>query len=674
MNTKYGIGLAETPSNITTSLPLFLVVDTPYEVKRNETITLDIAVFYRLNVNQTVTISIPKLPYYTATSLTTYGWTSTTTSYVKSYRAIANKNFKVQIALKFLTVGNAAIKITAASALAGDAIQKVIRIVFEGIERTITSTAALMLNDPSQPFDADLLCKYPPGTYPDSKTVTATVTGDIFGTALQNLEQLIKIPGGCCEQNLVKLVPNIAIYKYLEATDRFTPELQADLINKIQLGVQNELGCQRDDGGFSFYSGQTSSSTWLTAYIVRAFIIVNEIIPNQVADSILIPAITFLKDRQNPSDGSFNELGPIYHISLQGGTGQGIALDAYVIETLRYATNAYSDPSYAWIYNSYIGGINFLISRVQPTNTVTDVYDLAMVTFALKNAGEDVAAQIPFDDFYGFKIELPSELKMHWQKSLTNNYYTSSLDVEVSSYGLELMMLYGYQTDAFKVVRWLVSQANEFGGYASTQDTVVALLALSEFAIIYVTDPVVDLTLTPNVGPVITDCDIDATNALTLQVFPLNPLADTLHVEASPSSSGYAIVSLICNFYQDPAQVVQSFKITYQFYRQCRYSIGFNVCATRIPQGKSGMALIRVKMPSGFRYEQWWGDSGNDNVSRTEVSNGGTLVTFYVNSIGNTASCVKVNAYRYSTLTQLKGGTIIVNDYYDTCELILSFS
>lgn len=75
MSTKYGMGLTEVPSNITTKLPFFMVMETPYSVMRNETLTLDIAFFNSINQNQNITITITKTDKFVGVDLASLGWT-----------------------------------------------------------------------------------------------------------------------------------------------------------------------------------------------------------------------------------------------------------------------------------------------------------------------------------------------------------------------------------------------------------------------------------------------------------------------------------------------------------------------------------------------------------------------------------------------------------------------
>ena len=51
-----------------------------------------------------------------------------------------------------------------------------------------------------------------------------------MGPMMENIENLVQMPYGCGEQNMVKLVPNIVVLKYLQATNRLEPTLKTKAI------------------------------------------------------------------------------------------------------------------------------------------------------------------------------------------------------------------------------------------------------------------------------------------------------------------------------------------------------------------------------------------------------------------------------------------------------------
>ena len=47
-----------------------------------------------------------------------------------------------------------------------------------------------------------------------------------MGPAMNNLDNLVKMPYGCGEQNMLNFAPNIFVRKYMTATGKHDPELE----------------------------------------------------------------------------------------------------------------------------------------------------------------------------------------------------------------------------------------------------------------------------------------------------------------------------------------------------------------------------------------------------------------------------------------------------------------
>ena len=553
---------------------------------------------------------------------------------------------------------------TAKGPLAGDGIKKQLRIIPEGIPRSITSSVFLALDSKNPEEKATLTCTFPSSAYMDTTSVSATVAGDVFGKALTNLDKLIKMPSGCGEQTMLGLAPDIAIYDYLSASEKLTGALQGTLQNYIRAGFQNEMRYQRRDGSFSaFGDNDQSGSTWLTAYVVQYFYFAKNII--SVDPRIILRGADFITLNQN-EDGSFKEPGRVIHSDMQGGSGAGIGLTAYCTIVLSILV-----PDFPDIVIARDKAVKYLENNYSSGRTL---YELGIISNALQMAKSSKASSA-YNMFYAKKTEADGLL--YWTTPAPANvdfWYRNqprSLDIEVTSYGLLTVIKKGEKlATILKIVKYLVSKANSLGGYTSSQDTVMAFYALSQFARTYALDANVELTMTPNVGDEFT-ATVGSSNAFTLQSFELKPSTTKLKVVGTTDDSGLAIVSLICNFYEDPTKVVPVFKVTSNYGFSCTSRMTLNACASYIPKGTSNMAIMIVNMPSGFVYNDR--AQVNQDISRTEVINQGSQVIFYFNSFSNTESCVTINAYRAKLVAELKGATIEVYDYYDTCKNVLYY-
>lgn len=76
-----------------------------------------------------------------------------------------------------------------------------------------------------------------------------------------------------------------------------------------------------------------------------------------------------------------------------------------------------------------------------------------------------------------------------WQKSIhpqdsRNIWYKkpNTINVEITAYGLLALLHAGLYAEVLPIIKWLLNQRNELGGFQSTQDTFVGLEAISKYA------------------------------------------------------------------------------------------------------------------------------------------------------------------------------------------------
>ncbi len=91
-----------------------------------------------------------------------------------------------------------------------------------------------------------------------------------------------------------------------------------------------------------------------------------------------------------------------------------------------------------------------------------------------------------------------------------------SLDIEATGYATLALIEAGDRVNAAQAAKWLVGQRNSQGGFGTTQDTVVALQALTEYATLGATDT--NMTVTISAGDVTQDIQITPENYDVTQV------------------------------------------------------------------------------------------------------------------------------------------------------------
>lgn len=63
-----------------------------------------------------------------------------------------------------------------------------------------------------------------------------TLPGDILSSAIKNTQNLLHMPFGCGEQNMVLFAPNIYVLKYLNETQQLTQNIKSKAIGYLTEG------------------------------------------------------------------------------------------------------------------------------------------------------------------------------------------------------------------------------------------------------------------------------------------------------------------------------------------------------------------------------------------------------------------------------------------------------
>ena len=168
----------------------------------------------------------------------------------------------------------------------------------------------------------------PPGAIPGSSRAYVAVTGNYLAQTLDGLEDLLQMPYGCGEQNMILFAPNIYVSHYLEATGQARPEVSAKAEFLMTTGYQRQLTYRRDDGSFSaFGQSDPSGSLWLTAFVLKSFAQAEGLI--YVDEEVMGQARDWIRWHQR-SDGSFEPVGFVHDRQLLGGLRGNTALTAYL--------------------------------------------------------------------------------------------------------------------------------------------------------------------------------------------------------------------------------------------------------------------------------------------------------------------------------------------------------
>lgn len=575
INPDTGLGLTKAPKTLKVYQPFFISLNLPYSVKRGEIVALPVILFNYLDVDVDAELTVHNDGQFEFVDAgDDDNDDSVDGRMVDRKRNVAvtsNNGVSTMFLIKFIASGGINIRVTAVTPIAGDAIERILKVEPEGIPQFVNEPIFVDLRETGE-FDETVRIEVPETVVADSLKINVNAIGDLLGGTMQNLQTLIRLPTGCGEQNMLKFVPNIVILGYLNAANSLQSDIEAKAKKFLNSGYQRELTYRHRNGSFSaFGKADKKGSTWLTAFVAKSFKQADKYI--DVDRKIITDALDWLSTVQT-NDGAFPEIGQVSHESIQGGAEKGIALTAYTV--VAFITNKDSDD---WKYQKTVE--KALENIAANIDGVQSPYAYAIATYALQLANhpqKDAAldhllttaiskGSLSNNFCICLKITkitslVPDQLKWWTRRSGNPDaQHSKSIDIEITAYGLLALIRAGRLPEALPYFRWLLKQRNDQGGFVGTQDTVVGLEALAQYAKHLSTKAnnvqltIVDVESSTNE----TFINVNAENALTLQTIELPSNTQTVHLTAT--GHGFALVQLSYRYNLNESDVYASFTL-----------------------------------------------------------------------------------------------------------------
>ncbi|XP_075072196.1 alpha-2-macroglobulin-like protein 1 isoform X2 [Mixophyes fleayi] len=509
--------------------------------------------------------------------------------------------------------------------------------------------------------------KVPDNILEDSERAHITVLGDLMGTAMQNLDRLLAMPYGCGEQNMVLFAPNIFILQYLEKTHQLNNEIKSKATRFLESGYQRQLTYKRDDGSYSaFGKNDPEGNTWLTAFVVKSFSKARPYI--FIDDSHLNQSFNWLKNNRQ-HNGCFRSVGKLFNNAMKGGVEDEVSLSAYVTIALLEAGVSLEDSLVS----------DALSCLRKAAVDVNNVYTQALLFYTFTLCGDTDLSKTLMDKLD--KKAVRGDGQLHWKRDTTPPsdapYWSRAPSAEVELTGYMLLAFISSPTKdlgkASQIVNWLSKQQNPYGGYSSTQDTIVALQALSKYAECTYSDKG-DMTVTvTSTSGFLEQFHVDKNNRLLLQRATLPAIPGEYTVTATGSGCVYVQTVLRYNIPPPKLDVTFTLSVNLISKTSCSKEPGttFDILidtAYTGPRVNSNMAVIEVKMLSGYvpvrsSIEQL---EKSKIIQRSDIQN--DIVTLYLNEIGPVRQIFLVSVEQEIKVDDLKPATVKVYDYYETDE------
>jgi len=339
-----GLAVTRSPSKVRVFQPFFITTNLPYSVKRGEVIAIPVLVFNYLEMAVRATVSMDN-------SDGQYEFIEATSANVtkdmmrverkKTLWIQAGTGRSISFMIRPKKVGLTTLKITAISQMAGDAIHQILRVEPDGVTKYVNKAVLVNLGRLHRrslgPPEKTLTVEDVTNAIEGSEFLVCQVGGTVQAPYLENLDNMVRLPYGCGEQNMFHFVPSFLALTYLVASKRNEPEIFKKGKHYAEIGYQRELTYKRDDGSFSAWGkSDPAGSTWLTAYVIRSFHQAGSHI--DIDPSVLSAGLDFLKYRQQPN-GQFAELGRVFFKSH----GSPLGLTSFVLLAFYQNTVSFSD-------------------------------------------------------------------------------------------------------------------------------------------------------------------------------------------------------------------------------------------------------------------------------------------------------------------------------------------
>ncbi|KAF4099898.1 CD109 antigen [Onychostoma macrolepis] len=657
-----GLGISA-PAELTVFQDFFVSLNLPAYLIRGELLLLEVNLFNYMDVDLEVMVVVAESWMFEFVSPDNGGFSLDN---VRKASVLSQNITTLLFPIRATVLGEIPISVKATSVYSSDWVYKTVLVKPEGLEQSYSQTLFLEFQLKQNTLTRTMSFNFPANVVPDSQRASVSAVGDILGPSIGNLDSLIEMPYGCGEQNMIHFAPNIYVLQYMRSTKQTDDQIRNKAMSYMMEAYERELSYQRLDGSFSaFGDSDDSGSTWLSAFVLRCFLQAQGFIS---IDPMVIQRTAYWLLAHQNADGSFDEPGQVIHTELQGGLDGPVSLTAYVLIALL------EDAEYRSAYEGSISSaMSFLTSQL--AQRISSNYSLSLVTYALSLANSTAAPSALTEML---KRALIVDGVPTWRPPanvLYNSWQPSSLDIEMSAYVLLAMHRLKLMDQGFTLVKWLSKQRNHLGGFGSTQDTVMALHALSIYATFSNAESI-DLTITVN-GAFSTAAIfyIDRYNYLLQQSQDLPIEAeDGVDIEVMAEGKGFALFQLNV-FYNvmNPRTSLrrrdihtdEAFYLYIDVMDNEEFNVNLHICfRLREDQAlkQTGMAILDVGLLTGFGLAQN-GVQLNDLVRRVETSSG--RVTLYLDTVTTMERCVEISTILDFKVVNVQDAVVVIYDYYE---------
>ncbi|XP_052103753.1 CD109 antigen-like [Mytilus californianus] len=679
VNPSSGLGVAATTANLTTFQRFFMRFELPFSAIRGEIIIVQVTVFNYLKKDQQVSVKLANNVNFTFVDANGNDFNPAPNGWRKSVFVKKNSVESVYFPLKPTALGKILLDGTARSTIGADAVQREFLIEAEGIKQNYNVPLLIDLRQRRR-FTETIPLSFPPNLVEDSEFIKIQVIGDLLGATLAGLEDLLQISYGCGEQNMVRFAPNVYVSTYLRTTNRLTNDVLNRVKNILEGGYQRELSYVHNDGSFSaFGNDDKSGATWLTAFVIKSF---SQAVSFTYIDiNVITKAVQWIIEQQETS-GAFNEPGIVLHKEMQGGSvSSKRSLTAFVLIALLEARDnkQVSKEVQVNVTKAIKNAVEFVANGAPAS--ITNLYELAISFYALSLATHPLTgailaelekkAKVSGREKYWTLPETEADKLKPWKSWRPPQTKVRAIDVEMTSYILLGYNLKDDTVNGIRIMKWLSRQRNPRGGFISTQDTVIAIQALSGLVEIYVRNFQMTVKTVGDTWPQGKTFNVNNRNALVLQIEDIPNTVRSVSVNANGRGLCLMEVAVYFNVNNDLRE--PAFALTTSVLNDSTKGFRLRVCFSWLRGGQSTMGILEISLPSGMEADLDSIDTTNTGGQYKKVEKAFRQINLYFDAILSKEMCIEVDINRVALVARHKPVWVKLREYYEPSNEVVKF-
>ena len=196
------------------------------------------------------------------------------------------------------------------------------------------------------------------------------LSSSLAGSMVSALDVLEHYPYECTEQTLARFLPNLELYRVLQANGIESQSMRARLERTLNQGLERLQAYQNSDGGWSWWQGN-ESDTFVTAYVLFGLLRAQEaganVSPGAIQRGVDYLSASLIPPQSLTESWQLDRLAFVHYVLTQAGAGS--MADAQALYNLRDQLNPWARAFLALTLNSFASGSNEVRTLVSDLET-----------------------------------------------------------------------------------------------------------------------------------------------------------------------------------------------------------------------------------------------------------------------------------------------------------------